>query len=78
MILRLSGTFFDKVALFLTVVARFFCTVGGNMTIFLAAKTLDLAHILTFPFPVGSIGYWIRVGILLERSLSEKTLLLAK
>jgi hypothetical protein len=78
MILRPSGTFFDKVTLFLTVVARFLGTIGGNMIILLAAETLDLAHILTFPFPVGSIGYWIRVGILLERSLCEKTLLLVK
>jgi hypothetical protein len=48
------------------------------MTILLAAETLDLAHIFTFPFRVGGIGYWIRVRILLECSLCEKTLLLAK
>jgi hypothetical protein len=78
MTLRPSGTFFDKVTLFLTVVARFLGTVGDNMTILLAAETLDLAHIFPFPFPIGSIGYWIRVGILLECSLCEKTLLLAK
>jgi hypothetical protein len=46
------------------------------MTILLAAKTLDLAHIHTFL--VGGIGYQIRVRILLECSLCEKTLLLAK
>ena len=50
MILRLSWTFFDKVALFLTVVAIFLCIVGDNMTVLLATETLDLAHILTFPF----------------------------
>ncbi|XP_059451073.1 small ribosomal subunit protein uS15-like [Corylus avellana] len=31
------------------------------MTILLAVETLDLAHILTLPFPIGCIGYWIRV-----------------
>ena len=61
MILRPSGTFFDKVTLFLTIVARFLGTVGGNMTILFAAETLNLAHILTFPFSVGGIGYWIWV-----------------
>jgi hypothetical protein len=78
MIWRPSGTFFDKVALFLTVVANFLCTVGGNMTILLAAETLDLALILTIPSPVGCIGNEIRVGILLECSLCEKMLHLTK
>jgi hypothetical protein len=78
MIGRPSGTFFDKVALFLTVVTNFLCTVGSNMTILLAAEALDLAHILTLPSPVDCIGNMIRVGDLLECSLCEKMLLLAK
>jgi hypothetical protein len=49
-----------------------------KMTILLAVITLDLAHILALLAPVGCIGNWIRVGILLERSLCEKTLFLTK
>jgi hypothetical protein len=75
---RPRGTFFDKVALFLTVVANFLFTVGGNMTILLAAETLDLAYILTLPPHVGYIGNGIRAGILLKCSLCEKVLLLTK
>ena len=78
MILRPSGTFFDKVAQFLIVVASFLYTVGDNMTILLAVETLNLAHVLILSSPIGCIGYWIRVRILLKCSLCEKLLLLAK
>jgi hypothetical protein len=76
---RLSGTFLDKVGLFLIVVANLLSIVGGNMNILFAAETLDLVHILTLPSPVGILlERRIRVGILLERSLCEKTLVVAK
>jgi hypothetical protein len=75
---RLSGTVSDKVTLFLAVVANLLCTVGCKMTKLLAVMIVDLAHILTFPASIGCIGNWIRVGILLERSLCEKTLLFTK
>jgi hypothetical protein len=73
---RPSGTVFDKVTPFLAVVANLLCTVDCNMTKLLAVMTLDLVHILTFPTSVGCISNWIQVGILLEHSLCEKTLLL--
>jgi len=75
---RPSGTVFDKVTSFLAVVGNLLCTVGSKMTTLLAVITLDLAHILTLPAPVGCIGNRIWVGILLERNLCEKTLLLTK
>lgn len=47
-VVRLSGTVFDKVVLFLTIVARLLGTNGGNMSILLAAETLNFVHVLSF------------------------------